>query len=45
MFKEGRFDNSSDVLSEKPYSVSKKLSTTIDENGSSLIEHELPIVR
>ena len=43
MLKEGRFDKSSDDLSEKPFSVSRKLSSVIDEKGSSLIEHDLHI--
>ena len=41
MLKEGRFDNSSDVLSEKPFSVSRRLSSAIDKNGSSSSEHKL----
>ena len=41
MLKVGRFESSSVFLSENPFSVSRKLSSAIDEKGSSLIEHEL----
>ena len=43
MLKVGRFESSSVFLSENPFSVSRKLSSAIDEKGSSLIEHELHI--